>query len=402
MANVLCVLYDDPVDGYPPSYARDGVPKIEGYHDGQTAPTPEAIGFTPGELLGSVSGELGLREFLEAGGHTLTVTSDKDGPDSVFERELPNADVVISQPFWPAYLTAERIAKAPNLKLAADRRDRLRPRRPAGGDRARGDRRRGHLLEQHQRRRARRDDDPGAGPQLHPLLRLGHRGRLEHRRLRLPLLRPRGHAGRDRRRGPDRLGGAAAAEAVRGRPPLHRAPPPPGRGRGGTGRHLPPHRRVAGRSLRRGDDQRPAAPRDREPVRRRAAGEDETRRLPDQHRPRQDLRPRRDRRRLRERPARRVRRRRLVPAAAAARPSLALDAPPRHDPAHLRHEPLRPGALRGRDARDPRVLPRGAPDPRGVPDRRRRQAGRGRRALLQRGRRDRRLTRKPPSSRDSK
>ncbi len=118
MANVLCVLYDDPVDGYPPSYARDGVPKIEGYHDGQTAPTPEAIGFTPGELLGSVSGELGLREFLEAGGHTLTVTSDKDGPDSVFERELPNADVVISQPFWPAYLTAERIAKAPNLKLA--------------------------------------------------------------------------------------------------------------------------------------------------------------------------------------------------------------------------------------------------------------------------------------------
>jgi formate dehydrogenase len=118
MANVLCVLYDDPVDGYPPVYARDGVPTIERYHDGQTTPTPEAIGFTPGELLGSVSGELGLREFLEAGGHTLTVTSDKDGPDSVFERALPDADVVISQPFWPAYLTAERIAKAPNLKLA--------------------------------------------------------------------------------------------------------------------------------------------------------------------------------------------------------------------------------------------------------------------------------------------
>jgi len=29
-----------------------------------------------------------------------------------------DADVVISQPFWPAYLTAERIEKAPNLKLA--------------------------------------------------------------------------------------------------------------------------------------------------------------------------------------------------------------------------------------------------------------------------------------------
>jgi formate dehydrogenase len=46
------------------------------------------------------------------------VTSDKDGPDSVFEHELPGADIVISQPFWPAYLTAERIAKAQNLKLA--------------------------------------------------------------------------------------------------------------------------------------------------------------------------------------------------------------------------------------------------------------------------------------------
>jgi len=118
MANVLCVLYDDPVDGYPPSYARDEIPRIERYYDGQRTPTPERIGFTPGELLGSVSGALGLREFLQEPGHRLIVTSDKDGPDSVFERELPEAEVVISQPFWPAYLTAERIARAPNLKLA--------------------------------------------------------------------------------------------------------------------------------------------------------------------------------------------------------------------------------------------------------------------------------------------
>ena len=118
MANVLCVLYDDPVDGYPPAYARDQIPKIERYYDGQTTPTPEQIDFTPGELLGSVSGELGLRTFLEQRGHRLIVTSDKDGGDSVFERELPDADVVISQPFWPAYLTSERIAKAPKLRLA--------------------------------------------------------------------------------------------------------------------------------------------------------------------------------------------------------------------------------------------------------------------------------------------
>ncbi len=118
MAKILAVLYDDPVSGYPPAYARDEIPKIERYPDGQLAPTPEAIDFTPGELLGSVSGELGLRRFVEGRGHELVVTSDKDGGDSVFERELPGAEIVISQPFWPAYLTAERIAKAPELKLA--------------------------------------------------------------------------------------------------------------------------------------------------------------------------------------------------------------------------------------------------------------------------------------------
>jgi len=117
MAKILCVLYDDPKTGYPTSYPRDDLPKIERYPDGQTLPTPTAIDFQPGALLGSVSGELGLRKFLEAGGHEFVVTSDKDGPDSTFERELADADVVISQPFWPAYMTAERFAKARNLKM---------------------------------------------------------------------------------------------------------------------------------------------------------------------------------------------------------------------------------------------------------------------------------------------
>ena len=118
MAKVLLVLYPDPVTGYPPVYARDSIPVIHGYPGGQTLPSPSKIDFTPGQLLGCVSGALGLRKFLEEGHHQLVVTSDKDGPDSEFERELPDADIVISQPFWPAYLTAERIAKAPNLKLA--------------------------------------------------------------------------------------------------------------------------------------------------------------------------------------------------------------------------------------------------------------------------------------------
>ena len=113
MAKVVCVLYDDPVTGYPKSYARDEIPKLQHYPGGQTLPTPEKVDFKPGQLLESVSGELGLRKFLEGRGHTLVVTSDKDGATSVFERELPDADIVISQPFWPAYLTAQRIAKAP-------------------------------------------------------------------------------------------------------------------------------------------------------------------------------------------------------------------------------------------------------------------------------------------------
>lgn len=118
MAKVVCVLYDDPVDGYPTSYARDDLPRIDAYPDGQTLPTPKAIDFRPGTLLGSVSGELGLREYLESLGHEFIVTSSKDGPDSELEKHLADAEVVISQPFWPGYLTAERIAKAPKLRLA--------------------------------------------------------------------------------------------------------------------------------------------------------------------------------------------------------------------------------------------------------------------------------------------
>jgi formate dehydrogenase len=118
MAKVLCVLYDDPVEGYPTGYARDGLPTLSTYPGGQTLPTPSGIDFAPGTLLGSVSGGLGLRRFLEDRGHELVVTSDKEGPGSEFDRHLADAEIVISQPFWPAYLTSERIAGAPNLRLA--------------------------------------------------------------------------------------------------------------------------------------------------------------------------------------------------------------------------------------------------------------------------------------------
>lgn len=117
MAKILVVLYDDPVTGMPKKYARDDLPKIEKYPGGQTIPSPKKIDFKPGELLGCVSGALGLSKFLDELGHSLVVTSDKDGSDSRFEKELADADVVISQPFWPAYMTAERFTKAKNLKL---------------------------------------------------------------------------------------------------------------------------------------------------------------------------------------------------------------------------------------------------------------------------------------------
>ena len=115
---VLCVLYSDPVAGFPPNYARETIPNLIRYPDGQPLPSPASIDFTPGHLLGSVSGGLGLERFLAERGHQFVVTADKDGPESVFERELADADIVISQPFWPGYLTAERIEKAPKLKLA--------------------------------------------------------------------------------------------------------------------------------------------------------------------------------------------------------------------------------------------------------------------------------------------
>jgi len=115
---ILCVLYDDPKSGMPQRYALDSIPKLEKYPDGMTLPSPRGIDFTPGELLGCVSGELGLRKFLEDNGHTLVVTSDKDGEGCQADKELVDSDIVISQPFFPFYLTRERMESAPNLKMA--------------------------------------------------------------------------------------------------------------------------------------------------------------------------------------------------------------------------------------------------------------------------------------------
>ena len=53
---ILCVLYDDPKGGMPKSYPLSDLPKLEKYPDGMSLPTPKGRDFTPGQLLGCVSG----------------------------------------------------------------------------------------------------------------------------------------------------------------------------------------------------------------------------------------------------------------------------------------------------------------------------------------------------------
>jgi hypothetical protein len=49
----------------------------------------------------SPSFQLGIESWLKDNGHELVVTTDKEGPGSVFQKELLTADVLISTPFHP-------------------------------------------------------------------------------------------------------------------------------------------------------------------------------------------------------------------------------------------------------------------------------------------------------------
>ncbi|BGP25532.1 formate dehydrogenase [Rhodotorula toruloides] len=70
------------------------------------------------KLLGTVENALGIRPYCEKHGLDLVVTDDKEGPNSTFAKEIVDADVLITTPFHPGYLTAEMVKKAKNLKLA--------------------------------------------------------------------------------------------------------------------------------------------------------------------------------------------------------------------------------------------------------------------------------------------
>ena len=76
-------------------------------------PGGSAASDTP-ELLGCAENALGLREWLEGSGHELVALTDRE---SGLDSHLPTADVLIATPFWPAYISRERIESAPNLKL---------------------------------------------------------------------------------------------------------------------------------------------------------------------------------------------------------------------------------------------------------------------------------------------
>lgn len=68
-------------------------------------------------FVGCVEGCLGIRDWLESQGHQYIVTDDKEGPNSELEKHIPDLHVLITTPFHPAYVTAERIKKAKNLQL---------------------------------------------------------------------------------------------------------------------------------------------------------------------------------------------------------------------------------------------------------------------------------------------
>lgn len=83
-----------------------------------------AILYTGGEaarqeprLLGTTENQLGIREWLESQGHEYIVSEDKEGPNSDFQKHLADAEVLITTPFHPGYLTAELMEKAKNLKI---------------------------------------------------------------------------------------------------------------------------------------------------------------------------------------------------------------------------------------------------------------------------------------------
>jgi formate dehydrogenase len=61
------------------------------------------------DTVGTTENELGLRKWLEDQGHTLVMTSDKEGENSTFDRELVDAEVIITTPYVPPHPVPSRL-----------------------------------------------------------------------------------------------------------------------------------------------------------------------------------------------------------------------------------------------------------------------------------------------------
>ncbi|KAG1796515.1 hypothetical protein EV424DRAFT_1444286, partial [Suillus variegatus] len=68
-------------------------------------------------LLGTVENQLGIRKWFESQGHEYIVSDSKEGADSDFQKHIVDAEILITTPFHPGYLTGDLIAKAKKLKL---------------------------------------------------------------------------------------------------------------------------------------------------------------------------------------------------------------------------------------------------------------------------------------------
>ncbi|KAJ7072173.1 NAD-dependent formate dehydrogenase [Mycena amicta] len=68
-------------------------------------------------LLGTTENKLGISDWLASQGHEFVVSSSKEGPDSDFQKHIVDAEVLITTPFHPGYLTRDLVEKAKNLKL---------------------------------------------------------------------------------------------------------------------------------------------------------------------------------------------------------------------------------------------------------------------------------------------
>ncbi|KAF9233023.1 hypothetical protein BU15DRAFT_80572 [Melanogaster broomeanus] len=78
-----------------------------------------AILYKGGEAAEQEPRLLGTTEnqYLTSQGHEYIVSDSKEGPDSDFQKNIVDAEILITTPFHPGYLTADLFEKATKLKL---------------------------------------------------------------------------------------------------------------------------------------------------------------------------------------------------------------------------------------------------------------------------------------------